>query len=144
MDKVTGNAERGEKLFKGRCAQCHTTAKDAPNKVGPNLYGLFGRTAGTLPEYKYSDSMKASGIAWRDETLFEFIYNPLKYVPKTKMMFPGFKYEQDRADVIKYLRQATGADPVPPPRNGLSHPATIMVILAVVVLSILAINSKKK
>lgn len=76
----------------------------APNKQGPNLYGLFGRQTGSVPDYAYTAANKNAGITWGDSTLFEYLENPKKYIPKTKMAFPGFKSEQDRADVIAYLK----------------------------------------
>ncbi|KAN0003602.1 hypothetical protein ACTFIV_002506 [Dictyostelium citrinum] len=102
-----GNVENGDKLFKARCAQCHTTANGAPNKQGPNLYGLFGRKSGTVAGYAYSDANKNAGIMWGEQTLFDYLENPKKYIPKTKMAFAGFKSEQDRADVVAYLEQST-------------------------------------
>ncbi|KAM9981237.1 hypothetical protein ACTFIY_003545 [Dictyostelium cf. discoideum] len=102
-----GNVENGDKLFKARCAQCHTTANGAPNKQGPNLYGLFGRKSGTVAGYAYSDANKNAGILWGEQTLFDYLENPKKYIPKTKMAFAGFKSEQDRADVVAYLEQST-------------------------------------
>eukprot|EP01117_Protostelium_nocturnum_P000840 TRINITY_DN11077_c0_g1_i1.p1 TRINITY_DN11077_c0_g1~~TRINITY_DN11077_c0_g1_i1.p1 ORF type:complete len:135 (-),score=39.68 TRINITY_DN11077_c0_g1_i1:8-412(-) len=101
------SADEGEKLFRARCSQCHTTAKDAPNKLGPNLYGLFGRKAGAVPEYKFTQAMKNSGVTWEHDTLFEFLESPKKFVPQNKMPFPGFKREQDRDNVIAFLKQAT-------------------------------------
>ncbi|KAM9965061.1 hypothetical protein ACTFIW_004862 [Dictyostelium discoideum] len=102
-----GNVENGDKLFKARCAQCHTTANGAPNKQGPNLYGLFGRKSGSVAGYAYSDANKNAGILWGEQTLFDYLENPKKYIPKTKMAFAGFKSEQDRADVVAYLEQST-------------------------------------
>ncbi|KAK5577472.1 hypothetical protein RB653_002413 [Dictyostelium firmibasis] len=102
-----GNVENGEKLFKARCVQCHTTANGAPNKQGPNLYGLFGRKSGTVAGYAYSEANKNAGIMWSDQTLFDYLENPKKYIPKTKMAFPGFKSEQDRYDVIAFLEKDT-------------------------------------
>eukprot|EP00005_Dracoamoeba_jomungandri_P003574 CAMPEP_0174259318 /NCGR_PEP_ID=MMETSP0439-20130205/8160_1 /TAXON_ID=0 /ORGANISM="Stereomyxa ramosa, Strain Chinc5" /LENGTH=103 /DNA_ID=CAMNT_0015343149 /DNA_START=39 /DNA_END=347 /DNA_ORIENTATION=+ len=97
---IPGDASNGEKLFKARCTQCHTTAEGAGNKQGPNLYGLFGRTSGTVPGYKYSPANKKAGIVWDDDTLYNYLANPKKYIPKTKMAFAGFKKPQDRADVV--------------------------------------------
>eukprot|EP01114_Cavostelium_apophysatum_P006466 TRINITY_DN17796_c0_g1_i1.p1 TRINITY_DN17796_c0_g1~~TRINITY_DN17796_c0_g1_i1.p1 ORF type:complete len:108 (-),score=22.10 TRINITY_DN17796_c0_g1_i1:123-446(-) len=102
-----GNAEEGEKLFKARCAQCHTTGKGQANKQGPNLYGLFGRKTGSVEGYQYTAANKNANVVWGDETLFAYLLNPKAYIPKTKMAFPGMKSEQERSDVIEYLRQST-------------------------------------
>jgi len=107
MSIPTGNPANGEKLFKSRCAQCHTTEKGGDNKQGPNLNGLLGRTAGSVSTYKYSPANSSSGVVWEEQTLFDYLLNPKKYIPKTKMNFAGFKSEQDRADVISFLKQAT-------------------------------------
>jgi len=106
-DMPAGDAAKGEALFKSRCAICHTYEKGGPTKQGPNLYGLFGRTAGTVPGYQYSPSNKASGVKWGEDTLYEYLLNPKKYIPKTKMNFAGFKSPQDRADTIAFLKSVT-------------------------------------
>ena len=67
----------------------------------------MGRTAGTVESFAYSPSNKGSGITWGEDTLFEYLENPKKYIPKTKMNFAGFKSPQDRLDVIAYLKQST-------------------------------------
>jgi len=101
------SVENGDKLFKARCAQCHTAGKGQPNKQGPNLYGLFGRKSGSVVGYSYTDANRNANVTWNDESLFEYLENPKKYIPKTKMAFPGFKSETDRRDVIAYLKKAT-------------------------------------
>jgi cytochrome c len=105
-----GDAAKGARVFK-KCTACHTLA---PNKhrVGPNLAGVIGRTAGTAPGYKYSKAMRAhgaSGIVWSGETLDVYLENPRKVVKGTKMTFPGVKKPQDRADLIAYLNQISEA-----------------------------------
>ena len=100
-----GDAAKGEKIFR-KCKACHSL-EAGKKKVGPSLAGLFDRTAGTLEGFKYSASMKDSGIVWDEETLDQFLTKPKKFVPKTKMAFPGLRKEQDRADLIAYLMEAT-------------------------------------
>ena len=101
-----GNAERGEEIYT-RCMACHALAQ---NRVGPRHCGLFGRKAGSVPNYQYSLAMKKYGVTWNEETLDKFIENPLKTVPGTKMGYAGVKDPQERADLIAYLKKAT-SDP---------------------------------
>ncbi|MFB0922283.1 MAG: cytochrome c family protein [Alphaproteobacteria bacterium] len=97
----------GEKLF-GRCKACHTANEGGPKKVGPNLWGVFGSTAGTRDVgYKFSKAMKASGIVWDEATMSNFLERPRKVVPKTRMTFPGLKKAAQRDDVIAYLKSVT-------------------------------------
>lgn len=98
------SAEKGERLFKARCAQCHTLQSGAPNKMGPNLWGIVDRQAGTLEGYSYTSAMRDSKICWSEESLFEFLDNPKRKVRGTKMAFAGIKSEEDKLDVIAFLK----------------------------------------
>ena len=97
------DAENGKKLFT-KCKACHNA--DAPkNKVGPYLVGIVGRKAGTVDGYtKYSKAIKDSGIVWDEANLDKWLTNPKGMYPGTKMIYPGLKKAEDRADVIEYLK----------------------------------------
>lgn len=76
-------------------------------KQGPNLWGLFGRQSGSVEGFAYTAANKNSGIIWSDQTLFEYLLNPKRYIKGTKMVFAGLKKEQDRADLIEFLKTHT-------------------------------------
>jgi len=87
-----------------RCAACHDNTKGGPNKIGPNLYGVVGKKAGThAPTFKYSDGLKKSGLTWNAATLDKWIENPRALVPGTMMSFPGLKDPAKRAELVGYL-----------------------------------------
>jgi len=103
------NAENGAEVFK-KCRACHQVGDGAKNAVGPVLNGLFGRKSGTIEGFNYSDANKeagAKGLVWNEEELFKYLENPLAYMPKNKMAFAGVKDEQDRKDLIAYLKTFT-------------------------------------
>lgn len=100
----SGDAAAGAKLFKAKCATCHTCNEGGPNKQGPNLFGVIGRQSGQVAGFKYTAANKNSGIEWTSQTLFEYLENPKKYIKGTNMAFPGFKKPTDRANVVAYLK----------------------------------------
>jgi cytochrome c len=104
---AAGDPAKGEKVF-AKCKACHTT-EAGKNRVGPSLAGVFGRTSGTVEGFKYSDAMKNAGVVWDDETISKYLEAPKGFIEGNKMAFPGLKNQQDRDDVIAYLKQATGA-----------------------------------
>lgn len=99
-------ADKGERLFI-RCKTCHEITADKPHKVGPNLHGMFDRKAGTAEGFKYSDAMRASGVAWNDETLETWLTKPTSLIPGTTMAFVGLPNKEDRDALIAYLHKAT-------------------------------------
>ena len=106
---VAADVEAGAKLFK-RCSTCHSV-EEGKRKVGPSLYGVYGRAAGALEGFRYSPAMTAygaGGAVWDDATLDAFIANPRTALPKTRMASPPMKSAEDRANVIAYLKTVSG------------------------------------
>lgn len=103
---AAGDAKNGAKVF-AKCKACHTIKEGGKQKLGPNLHGLFGRKAATAAGFKYSEAMQGSGIVWDEKILDEYLTNPSKLVPKTKMKFKGLEKAAQRANVIEYLKGAT-------------------------------------
>jgi cytochrome c len=97
-------AKLGEAVY-ARCAACHSLAQD---RTGPHHCGLFGRRAGSVAGYEYSEPMKRSGIVWDARTLDRFLANPPKSLPGTAMTYAGVPDRAERAALIAYLKEANG------------------------------------
>ena len=107
------------KTVSGRCEQCHDLSKGGPNKIGPDLYSVVDRPRASHPGFDYSGAMKAKGGTWTYDELFKFLKSPGSYIPGTKMSFAGLSKEQDRVNLIAYLRSdadAPAAIPAPAPK----------------------------
>ena len=102
---AAGDAKKGKRVF-NKCKACHALA-EGKQRIGPSLHGLFGRTSGTVPKFRYSSAMTKAKIVWNDETLHHYLEKPKNMVPGTKMAFPGLSKQADRDDVIAYLKEAT-------------------------------------
>lgn len=109
---AAADAAKGE-AFAKRCVACHSFEAGGPNKVGPNLWNIVNRPVASVPEYKYSDAMIAfsegGAKLWTYDELSTYLTDPRGTVPGTKMVFPGVKKDEDRANVIAYLRTLSEA-----------------------------------
>ena len=106
----TADIANGQRTF-ALCRSCHTITADGPNMTGPHLYGLIGRTAGTVEKFNYSQPLKTAGFAWDAEHLDKWLTDPRAFLPGTRMSFVGVKDPKDRADLIAYLMVESGRKP---------------------------------
>ncbi|WP_346895915.1 c-type cytochrome [uncultured Roseibium sp.] len=122
---AAGDADKGARVFK-KCAACHAVGEGAKHKVGPELNDVFGRTAGSLEDYKYSNPMKdagAGGLVWSEETLTTYLAKPKAMIKGTKMAFAGLKKEKDIKNVLAYLATFSAAAPTEAPAKESAAPA---------------------
>ena len=101
----------GERQFMRKCSICHALTAGNSRKAGPNLHGLFGRLAGTLPDYRYSETLDGSDIVWTAETIDAlFDLGPDHYIPGSKMPMQRIAGAKDRRDLIDFLADATAEE----------------------------------
>jgi cytochrome c len=92
----------GEKIFKTQCGICHAVAA-GQNRIGPTLFGVVGRQAGSVPGFNYTADHKKLGITWDAANLDKYLTNPRAMVPDTSMVYAGLKDDAERADLVAYL-----------------------------------------
>ena len=113
IDFSVADATKGEQVFK-KCAACHNADKGGPNALGPNLWGTMGKPHGHVAGFAYSDALKGKPGVWDFASMSEWLANPKKYAPGTKMTFAGLSNPEDRANIIAFLN-ARSDSPLPLP-----------------------------
>jgi cytochrome c len=109
---AASDATRGADIFQQNCSMCHSP-EPGQNLVGPTLFSVVGRAAGSVADFSYSSAMKSSGIIWTTDQLMAYLKAPRRYVPGVKMMFAGLPDEKDRENVVAFLAtrsRATGGE----------------------------------
>jgi cytochrome c len=101
--RAEGDAAAGKTLFDNVCSLCHSAEKGV-NKLGPSLFGVYGRKSASVPNFSYSDGVKALNVTWDDATLNKWLTNPRDMASDTKMIFPGVSDAKQRQDLIAYLK----------------------------------------
>lgn len=111
---ATADPAKGEQVFK-KCTSCHTINQGGANGIGPNLYGTLGMSIAGHAGFAYSDTLKSMGGTWDFDKLSEFVHNPKRFAPGTKMTFAGLGNPEDRANLLVYLNAQGSNLPLPPP-----------------------------
>jgi cytochrome c len=122
----------GERVAK-KCVSCHTFDAGMGDMTGPHMWGVMGRTAGTIPGFNYSSAMKDYGKEWQFQNMYDYLENPRAYVPGTAMSFAGLRKQQDRINIIAYLNQQTDSplplpEPFPVVETPIGEPGTEGVV----------------
>ena len=122
IDFSVADAAAGEQVFK-KCAACHNADKGGANQLGPNLWGVLGEPIGKGANgFAFSEALSGKGGTWNFDNLSEWLSNPKKFAPGTKMTFAGLSKSEDRANVIAFLN-AHGDAPLPLPAAPIAAPA---------------------
>lgn len=99
-----GDAQSGADTFRKKCLSCHPVSDDGQNRTGPNLFGVIGRAKGSMEGFRYSSAMEKLGGVWSEAEINTFIAGPRVMVPETKMTFAGLKKQEQRDDIVAYLK----------------------------------------
>ena len=105
---AAADTSRGKTLSM-QCRACHTLEQGGANVLGPNLFGLFGRSAGSLVDYSYSVALATGGFTWTPRALDAWLAQPFAFLPGNRMSFPGLPDRDDRNAVIAFLLKHTDA-----------------------------------
>lgn len=105
---ASADVAKGEQVFK-KCAACHNADKGGANALGPNLWGIIGEPVGKGHGFAFTDALASKGGTWDWNNLSEWLANPKKFAPGTKMTFAGLGNPQDRADIIAFLNARSDA-----------------------------------
>jgi cytochrome c len=103
---LPGQVNEGKTFFNDVCSACHTN-KPQQNRIGPSLFGVIGRHAGSAPGFDYSTAMKSAAVTWDAETLDRYLADPKSVVPGNKMPYAGVKNDERRKNLIAYLSTLT-------------------------------------
>ena len=98
--------ELGKKVY-ARCRTCHTLEQGGRHRVGPNLWGIFGKTSGTTEGFAFSKAMKEAAIVWDEQSISDYVESPKTFMPGNKMVFVGLKKQVDRDNLIAYMKAET-------------------------------------
>lgn len=108
---AAGDVDKGKRLAKKQCAICHTLQKGGGNRLGPNLFNVFGRQVASVKDYKYSKAMASSEINWDEAAFTEFLTKPKNFIKGTKMGYAGLKKATQRADILAYFKTLRDTTP---------------------------------
>ena len=125
---ATADVAAGEAVF-AKCKSCHSIEAGGANGTGPNIHGAPGRKPGSHAGFAYSTAMTEFGAkqaVWDDDHLYEFLKSPAKYIAGTKMSFVGLKKQDERINLIAYLRSQGGTIPVPAPDPARAPAAAVV------------------
>ena len=115
LAELMKNADPGKgKTIAKKCLMCHNLGKGEPNKIGPHLWDVLGRKKGAIEGFSYSKAIINKGGVWTYEDIYHLISKPQKFIPGTRMAFPGIKKPEDTANLLAYLRTLSD-DPLPLP-----------------------------